>query len=177
MALPIDVRDLPASTGEEENRGAFAPDLEREGVDETEFSLPVLDREQGIACEDRHQIHEVASAERALAKGINNALMRAVALRIAARYGASAAVALTGWGTLLLGLAMLFEVGAVAMTPSEMETWVSRSKFGKASKKKFANWEEEEAAMLALFAKPKDAPRGDTRSAPGPAAAVGAPSA
>ena len=67
---------------------------------------------------------------------------------------------LTGWGTALLALAVVFEIGAVALTPSEMEAWVSRTKFGKGRKKKFTSWAEEEAALLALFA-----PRDKTKTA------------
>ena len=109
-----------------------------------------------------------ALAQRALAKGISNSMMRAVALRLAARYGAASTLGLTGWGTALLALAVVFEIGAVALTPTAMEAWVSRTKFGKGSKKKFTSWAEEEAALLALFA-PKS---GEAKSAP---ARAGAP--
>ena len=93
-------------------------------------------------------------AERALAKGISSAILRAVALRVAARFGAASALGLTGWGTILLGLAVVIEIGAVALTPSEMEAWVSQTRFGTNKKKKFAIWSEEEAALLALFGMP-----------------------
>lgn len=92
-----------------------------------------------------------AMAERAISKGISTAVLRAAAIRVAARFGAGSILGLTGWGTALLGIAVLFEAGAIAMTPSEMETWASRSKFGKASKKKFTSWEQEEAALMVLF--------------------------
>ena len=106
-------------------------------------------------------------AERALAKGISNAILRTAVERIAIRYGAASTLGLTGWGTALLGLAMLFEVGAILMTPSEMEKWVSRSYFGKSSKKKYRSWAEEEAALKALFA-PTDPAGSKQRQASAP---------
>jgi hypothetical protein len=94
-----------------------------------------------------------AIADRMVAKGV----ARAVAIRIAARFGAQGVVAgaFSGWGTVLLGLAVLFEVGAVIMTPSEMEKWAKRTRFGNRSSGKFKNWAEEEAELKRLFSLPE----------------------
>lgn len=94
-----------------------------------------------------------AMADRMIAKGV----ARAVAIRIAARFGAQGVIAgsLSGWGTVLLGLAVLFEVGAVIMTPTEMEKWAKRTRFGNRSSGKFKNWAEEEAELNKLFLPPE----------------------
>jgi hypothetical protein len=94
-----------------------------------------------------------ALADRMVAKGV----ARAVAIRIAARFGAQGVIAgsLSGWGTVLLGLAVLFEVGAVIMTPTEMEKWAKRTRFGNRFSGKFTNWAEEEAELNKLFSPPE----------------------
>ena len=61
----------------------------------------------------------------------------------------------TGWGIILLGAAVLFEVGAIALTPTELQTWLQGSYFGhgKGKEAKFTkgDWKSECAALEALF--------------------------
>ncbi len=57
-------------------------------------------------------------------------------------------------GLALLALAVAFEGAAIALTPSRVEDWIAKSKFGK--KAQFANWEEESVALKALFEPPRN---------------------
>lgn len=93
-----------------------------------------------------------ALARRMIIKG---ALQTAV-VRLGAQFATEAAVAsLSGWGLLLLGAAVLFELGAVLLTPTEMQVWARKSRFGTNSRDKFANAKEEWEALQKLLA-PKE---------------------
>jgi hypothetical protein len=41
------------------------------------------------------------------------------------------ALTVSGVGLVLLGLGMAFQIGAIALTPTPMQRWISRSYFGK----------------------------------------------
>ena len=79
-------------------------------------------------------------------------MVRAVAQRMALRYGAVAILGLSVsvWGNVLLGVGLLYEVVAFIYTPSAMEAWVKQTRFGKNEDKKFENWKAEEAALVKL---------------------------
>jgi hypothetical protein len=73
-------------------------------------------------------------------------------VRIGVRYAGRVVVAsLTGWGLVLLGLGVLFEAGAVLLTPSEIQTWARKGRYGISRERKFATWADEEKALLHLF--------------------------
>lgn len=99
-----------------------------------------------------------ALADRQLAKGVSSALIR----RMAIRYGAGGVatllgISVEGWGLLLLGAAVLFEVGAIMLTPTELQEWIKRSYFGGGpTGHKFAkgDWGAEFAALEKLLASP-----------------------
>lgn len=62
-----------------------------------------------------------------------------VAQRTAAAVGARMAapmlgLTLTGWGLVLLGAGMVFQVGAAILTPTPLQKWIGRSYFGNESK-------------------------------------------
>lgn len=65
-------------------------------------------------------------------RGAGGLAARAALGRIAAVGGAQIlGLSLTGWGLVLLGGAIIFHVSAVALTPTPMQRWMSRSYFGK----------------------------------------------
>jgi len=77
----------------------------------------------------------VGSAAQTLsANAVGGAVVRTVATRLAggAVVGTIAGVGLTvsGIGLVLLGAGVLFQVGAVVLTPSDTQRWVARSYFG-----------------------------------------------
>jgi hypothetical protein len=79
--------------------------------------------------------------------------------------GALMGISVSGWGLILLGLALAFEVGAVILSPDELQKWVARSYFGTGvgtdGLPKFdkGDWAAEKAALDKLMAPPdkKDA--------------------
>jgi hypothetical protein len=82
-----------------------------------------------------------------------------LARRLALRYGVQGTAMLmgltiSGWGIVLLTVGVAFEVGAVMMTPSEIQKWAQRSYFGygKGDEPKFAkgDWASEKAALSTL---------------------------
>ncbi|MBS1210675.1 MAG: hypothetical protein H6R19_3073 [Proteobacteria bacterium] len=101
-----------------------------------------------------------ALADRLLTRGVKNTLVRKVLIWIA-RYVGAEGIALSmveGWGVALLALALVTEVGALAMMPSELQKWASNSRFGTGSDSdKFKSWEQEEAALKKLLT--PDAPK------------------
>jgi hypothetical protein len=103
-----------------------------------------------------------AIADRQIARGVASAAVR----RIALRYGAEGTAALlgisvSGWGLILLGLGILFEVGAVVLTPTELQKWIQRSYFGygRGKEPKFADWNTESTALQKVFDLPKAVPQ------------------
>jgi len=74
-------------------------------------------------------------ADTLVARGIGGAVVESIAVRV----GAGAVLAtvggigltVSGIGLVLLGAGVAFQVGAVALTPTPMQRWLSRSYFGK----------------------------------------------
>jgi hypothetical protein len=91
-----------------------------------------------------------ALGEGILAKTIKDGLLRTVGSRLALIGRFTPPMA----GLALLALAVAFEGAAIALTPSRAEDWIAKSKFGK--KSSFASWDEESAALQALFEPPKN---------------------
>lgn len=73
-------------------------------------------------------------ARRAVAGGTTNVIARALAARganmVLVTVGATA-LSSTGVGFVLLGIGIAAQIGAIALTPDEIERWLSRSYFGK----------------------------------------------
>jgi hypothetical protein len=69
----------------------------------------------------------VGVAETLVARGVGGAALT----RIAAVGGAEIlGLTISGYGLVLLGAGVVFQVGAIAMTPTPMQRWLSRSYFG-----------------------------------------------
>lgn len=119
-----------------------------------------------------------ALADRQLAKGVASAAARRMAMRFGAQGAATLlGISVSGWGLLLLGAAVLFEVGAVVVTPTELQEWIKRSYFGNGPQdKKFAkgDWAAEFAALEKLFAAPPAVDLDDKSNAPAKVSAVAA---
>jgi hypothetical protein len=102
-----------------------------------------------------------AIADRAVARQVASVAVRRVALRYGAQGTAAAlGISMSGWGLVLLAVGVLFEVGAVVMTPTELQKWLQRSYFGngKGSAPKFLSLDEEIKALEEVF----DVPRSQT---------------
>jgi hypothetical protein len=92
-----------------------------------------------------------AVADKQVAKGIASAAMR----RMVMRYGAQGTatllgVSMSGWGLILLGGALIFEGGAMLLTPTALQEWMRRSYFGKGpADKRFekGDWDAEIRAL------------------------------
>jgi hypothetical protein len=91
-----------------------------------------------------------------LAGGIvRNAVIRRAALSVGGRFATAGAIsALSGWGLVILALGVIFEVAAMKMTPTEIQKWAGRSRFGKRSGGNFSDWKAEEKALMALLDPP-----------------------
>lgn len=71
-------------------------------------------------------------ADALVARGIGGAAAEAIALRLGAGGAASlAGISISGWGLLLLGAGFGLQMVAIALTPTPMQRWASRSYFGK----------------------------------------------
>lgn len=104
------------------------------------------------------------AAERMVIKGVAGQVIT----RIAARYGVGtvAAEALSGWGAVLLFAAVAFEVCVVVVTPTEMQQWARRTRFGN-NEKKFNDWEEEKLELIKLLSpKPEAEPKPELKNVP-----------
>jgi hypothetical protein len=115
-------------------------------------------------------------AETALARGSTSAIVRTIAIRAGTTAGTSAlvnvggiALTVSGVGLVLLGLGVVVQIGAVALTPSDVQRWVSRSYFGLDKEimgiwgggkrnDRFKNWETELAELNAIMLKPAPPP-------------------
>ena len=72
-----------------------------------------------------------AIADRMVAKGVGGAVARGVAIRFGAEGTAALfGVSVSGWGLILLGAGLIFEVGAILMTPTPLQNWIRRTYFG-----------------------------------------------
>ena len=82
-------------------------------------------------------------------------------VRFAVRRGGTAAGAaalgltLTGVGWALLAAGLIFEAGAIILTPTDMQKWARRTRFGQRKAERFKSWEEEEKAFNQLLAPAK----------------------
>lgn len=99
-----------------------------------------------------------AFADMRIARGTASAVMR----RLAWRYGAQGTasllgISISGWGLILLGLAVGFEVWIMIITPTEMQKWLSRTRFGQngdGKDPKFTSWEQEVSGLHDAFGSP-----------------------
>lgn len=92
-----------------------------------------------------------AGADTMVARGVGGALARSIATRVGAQ-GAIAvvggtAITVSGIGLVLLGAGVAFQVGAMALTPTAMQRWLSRSYFGRDPS--FWDWDGEREDMFA----------------------------
>ena len=70
-------------------------------------------------------------ADRMVAKGLGGAAMRTIAIRFGAQGTFTLlGVSLSGCGLILLGAGLVFEVGAILMTPTPLQNWIRRTYFG-----------------------------------------------
>ncbi|HVK93881.1 MAG TPA: T6SS effector BTH_I2691 family protein [Noviherbaspirillum sp.] len=75
------------------------------------------------------------AADTLIARGVGGAVIRTIAVRVGAS-GVLAtvggtALTVSGIGLVLLGAGMALQIGAIALTPTPMQRWISRSYFGK----------------------------------------------
>lgn len=71
------------------------------------------------------------AADHLATKGLGGAAMRTIAMRFGAQGTFTLlGVSLSGWGLILLGAGLLFEVGAILMTPTPLQNWIRRTYFG-----------------------------------------------
>ena len=97
-----------------------------------------------------------AIADRMVVKGMGGAAARAIAVRLGARGTfALLGVSLSGWGLVLLGAGLIFEVGAILMTPTPLQSWIRRTYFGigGGDELPFAkgDWPAEHGALMATL--------------------------
>ncbi|TVO58818.1 T6SS effector BTH_I2691 family protein [Denitromonas halophila] len=70
-------------------------------------------------------------ADRMVARGAGGAAVRAIAMRFGAEGTAALfGISVSGWGLILLGAGLIFEVGAILMTPTPLQNWIRRTYFG-----------------------------------------------
>lgn len=74
-------------------------------------------------------------ADTLIARGVVHAGVRTIAVRVGASgvlaVVGGTALTVSGIGLVLLGAGIAFQVGAIALTPTPMQRWISRSYFGK----------------------------------------------
>lgn len=115
-------------------------------------------------------------AETAVARGATSAIVRTIAIRAGTTAGTTALVSVggvgltvSGIGLVLLGAGIIVQIGAVALTPSDVQRWVGRSYFGIDKEvmgiwgggkrnDRFMNWEAEVAALNAIMLAPPPPP-------------------
>lgn len=94
------------------------------------------------------------AADWIVARQVGGAVAQRAATAIAVRFGAQGTAALlglsvSGWGLVLLGAGVLFQVGAMVLTPTPLQKWASRSYFGKGGDKfPKGDWKAEKDALL-----------------------------
>lgn len=110
---------------------------------------------------------EVIAAREAGGAALQQAA-RAIALRAGAEGTATfLGISLSGWGLVLLGAGIAFQVYAVVITPTPLQEWAGRSYFGKGEKKfPKGDWKaEHDALMEAINAGSAPARKGDGKPA------------
>jgi hypothetical protein len=92
-----------------------------------------------------------ALADTLVARGIGGAVVESIALRVGAggvlATVGGTALTVSGIGLVLLGAGVALQVGAVALTPTPMQRWLSRSYFGKDPS--FFSWDGKRDDMFA----------------------------
>ncbi len=94
------------------------------------------------------------AADWLVARQVSGAVVQRAATSIAVRFGAQGTAAfmgisVSGWGLVLLGAGVLFQVGAIVLTPKPMQAWIGRSYFGKGDDKfPKGDWKAEQAGLL-----------------------------
>jgi hypothetical protein len=94
------------------------------------------------------------AADWVVARQVGGAVTQRAATAVAVRFGAQGTAALlglsvSGWGLVLLGAGVIFQVGAMVLTPKPLQKWASRSYFGKGDDKfPKGNWKAEKDALL-----------------------------
>ena len=92
-----------------------------------------------------------ALADTLVARGIGGAVVESIALRVGAggvlATVGGTALTVSGIGLVLLGAGMALQIGAVALTPTPMQRWLSRSYFGKDPS--FFDWDGKRDDMFA----------------------------
>ena len=77
-----------------------------------------------------------AGAQTLAARGFGGVAARGILLRLGAAGTAEIiGLSVSGWGLVLLGAGVLFQVGATVLTPTPMQKWASRSYFGRGDDK------------------------------------------
>ena len=110
-----------------------------------------------------------AVAETIAARKVGGAVVQQAARAIIVRVGAQGTLTVVGGvtitasgvGLVLLGLGVVFQVGAIVLTPTPMQKWVGRSYFGTGNDK-FAkgDWPAEQAALnAAINSRTEEAPK------------------
>lgn len=73
-------------------------------------------------------------ADTLIARGVTHQVVRTIAVRVGANgvlaMVGGTALTVSGIGLVLLGAGIAFQVGAIALTPTPMQRWISRSYFG-----------------------------------------------
>lgn len=94
------------------------------------------------------------AADWVVARQVSSVVVQRAASVVAVRIGAQGTAAflglsVSGWGLVLLGAGVLFQVGAMVLTPTPVQKWIGRSYFGKGDDKFPAgNWQAEQAGLL-----------------------------
>lgn len=94
------------------------------------------------------------AADWVVARQVSSVTVQRAASVVAVRLGAQGTAAflglsVSGWGLVLLGAGVLFQVGAMVLTPTPVQKWIGRSYFGKDDDKFPAgNWKAEQAGLL-----------------------------
>jgi hypothetical protein len=119
-------------------------------------------------------------AETAVARGATSAVVRTIAVRAGSTMASAAlvtiggtALTVSGVGLVLLGVGIVVQIGAVALTPSDVQRWVGRSYFGVDKeilgiwgggkrKDRFKSWDAELAELNAIMLAPVPPPPAKT---------------
>lgn len=94
------------------------------------------------------------AADWVVARQVGSAVVQRAATAVAVRLGAQGTAAflglsVSGWGLVLLGAGVLFQVGAIVLTPTPLQKWMGRSYFGKGDDKyPQGDWKAEQAGLL-----------------------------
>ena len=105
------------------------------------------------------------AADWVVARQVGGAVVQRAATAVAVRLGAQGTAAflglsVSGWGLVLLGAGVIFQVGAIVLTPTPLQKWMGRSYFGKGDDKySKGDWKAEQAGLLEAIQGGTDAAR------------------